>query len=419
MAGMLLKLPVKILSRAISLVLAAGALGACGESIVDKRTRETVAGHLPGSGRSGQNSNNPQTVPLETFLSSGQIPTRLKTGPELTLTFRSNVEWAVFQCRLSEHLDFSSCTTEHSFTFTSLVHGRGYRLEVRAAQPGGAVDTTPLIISFVVDNIGGLPVQDVATGGIDNPNAVNQDIIHPVNPSELPMPVSDGAGQSESRKLQIGSALALDVPSEFLVTSYATTKTYNNALHLMRIMGTDTGSSLFVEEPCNREFERVVAGPASYSYCDATPNRDQWANSYAARIPRNHVEIVKNVGAQVEEKFFIASYDEDVDAAESAIGISSLCSGAVTRGQSRGPIAEGFYIGQPIAGTIQWCQVKDRQGRWWWLGAADLNTSIAGLGVRARMIYTLAHQPSVSTGQRFATRFSQRSTAILSKLVSP
>ncbi len=385
---------------------------------MDKRTRETVTSQLPGSGRPGQSHDDPRSVPLETLLTSGAIPTRLKTGPELTLTFRSNVASAVFQCRLNDKDSFNSCTRESSYTFSGLVHGRGYQLEVRAAHPGGAVDTTPLVVVFVVDNVDGLPVQDVPTDSTDNPNAVSQDIIHPVNPSELPTPVSAGAAQSLSRKLQVGSALVLDVPREFLVTSYATTKTYNNVLHLMRIMGTDTGSSLFVNEPCNREFERVVAGPASFNYCDATPTRDQWATSYAARIPRNHVEIVKNVGSVGEEKFFISSFDDDVDTAESAIGITTLCANAVTRGQSRGPLAEGFYEDQIINGVIQWCQVQDRQGRWWWLGAADLSTTVAGAVVRARMIYTLAHQPAVFSGQRFASRFSERSTAILSKIVT-
>ena len=385
---------------------------------MDKRTRETATSQLPGSGQPGQNANGPKSVPLETFLSSGAIPTRLKTGPALTLTFRSNVTDASFQCRMKAQDSFKSCTSVNSYTFSSLVHGRGYQLEVRAAQPGGGIDSSPLIISFVVDNVDGLPVQDVPTEGTDNPNAVDQEIIYPVNPSELPMPVSDGAGQTASRKLQIGSALVLDVPNEFLVTSYATTKTYNNALHLMRVMGSSTGSSLFVDEPCNREFERVVAGPASYSYCDATPTRDQWSTSYAARIPRNHVEIVKNVGAAAEEKFFVSAYDDEVDSAESAIGITSLCTNAVTRGQARGPLAEGFYEGQIINGVITWCQVQDRQGRWWWLGTADINTTVAGVTMRARMIYTLAHQSAVYSGQRFASRFSERSTAILSKLVA-
>ncbi len=399
-------------------MIVASALSACGETIVDKRTRETATSQLPGGGQPGQTAVDPKGVPLETFLTSGAIPTRLQTSHELTLTFRSNIAGAVFQCRLNDQDSYNACSNENSYTFTGLTHGRGYQLEVRAAQPGGAVDTSPLLLAFVVDNVGGLPVQAVPADGSENPNATPQDIIHPVNPSELPTPVSGGAGQSLTRKLQVGSALVLDVPSEFLVTSYATTKTYNNALHLMRIMGTDTGSSLFVNEPCNREFERVVAGPVSYSYCDATPTRDQWSNSYAVRIPRNHVEIVKNVGMSAEEKFFISSYDDDVDTAESAIGITSLCANAVTRGQSRGPVAEGFYDGQTINGIIQWCQVQDRQGRWWWLGAADLSTTVAGAPVRARMIYTLAHQPAVFSGQRFATRFSERSTAILSKLVA-
>ncbi len=393
-------------------------LGACGGSIVDKRTRENTTDQLPGSGRSGSGGVDPKSVPLETFLASGAIPTRLQTGPELTLVFRSNVAGAVFQCRLSAQEDFKSCTGAASYTFSNLVHGRGYQLEARAAQLGGAIDTSPLIVSFIVDNVGGLPVQEVPAEEGENPSSVSQDIIFPVNPSELPMPVSEGAGASASRKLQVGSALVLDVPGEFLVTSYATTKTYNNALHLMRIMGTDTGSSLFVDEPCNREFERVVAGPASYSYCDATPTRAQWATSYAARIPRNHVEIVKNVGVAAEEKFFIAGYDDEQDPAESAIGITSLCANAISRGQSRAPLAAGFYEGQIINGIIQWCQVQDRQGRWWWLGSADIMTTVSGVELRARMIYTLAHMPAVYSGQRFAARFSERSTAILSRLVS-
>ncbi len=411
-----MKLPVKILNRALCLVLFTITLGACGVTNVDKRTRETATSQLPGSGRAGQNAHGPKSVPLETFLTSGRVPTRLKTGSELILTFRSNVADVGFQCRINEKESFQSCTSATSYTFRNLVHARGYQLEVRAAQ-GGNIDSTPLIISFVVDNVDGLPVQDESKDS-DKPNAVEQEILIPVNPSELPMPVSEGAGQTVSRKLQVGSALVLDVPREFLVTSYATTKTYNNALHLMRIMGADTGSSLFVNEPCNREFERVVPGPASYSYCDATPTRDEWSLSYAARIPRNHVEIVKNVGLAAEEKFFISAYDDDVDPAESAIGITSLCTNAVTRGQARGPLAEGFYDGQFMNGLITWCHVQDRQGRWWWLGTADINTTVAGINLRARLIYTLAHQPAVYSGQRFASRFSERSTAILSKLVA-
>jgi hypothetical protein len=413
---MSLKLPVKILARALCPVLVASALSGCGVAVVDKRTRETTTTQLPGSGRPGQNAEGPKGVPLETFLSSGAVPTRLKIGPELTLTFRSNIADAAFQCRLSDKASFETCAGINSYTFSNLVHARGYQLEVRATL-GGSFDNTPLIISFVVDNVDGLPIQEVRPGS-DQPNAVDQEIIFPVNPTELPMPVTQGAGATASRKLQVGSAVVLDVPTEFLVTSYATTKTYNNALHLMRIMGTDTGSSLFVNEPCNREFERVVAGPVDYSYCDATPTRDQWSTSYAARIPRNHVEIVKNVGAVAEEKFFISAFDDDIDSAESAIGITSLCTNAVARGQARGPLAEGFYEGQVLNGVITWCQVQDRQGRWWWLGTADINTTVSGANVRARIIYTLAHQAAVYSGQRFASRFSERSTAILSKLAA-
>lgn len=398
----------------VSLVLACGST-----SYVDKRTRaELPVGQNPGQKKSGDQSTGGQpdaVVPLDTFLESAAIPSRLKTGSELTIKFRANTDSVVFECKTTGQTDFSRCEGGSTFTFTGLVHGRGYQVQARSTF-NGKVDQSPLIVSFIVDNVDGLAPQE--RGGGDLPIAAGSDIIRPVSPSDLPMPVTAGAGHQETRKLQIGSMIVFDVPNDFLVTSYATTKTYNNAMHLMRIMGEDTGTSLFANEPCNREFERVVAGPSGLSYCDATPTRLQWLDSYAARVPHNHVEVVKNELNGPVEKFFIAAFDEEQSRTGSSIGIDSLCKGAVTRGQTRGPIAEGFFEGQTLVGDIHWCQVKDRQGRWWWLGSADIDISANGGApgtVNARIIYTLAHQPAVYSGPRFATRFSERSTRVLSK----
>lgn len=417
-----MNLPVKLLSKAAFPLLAmglAGLLMSCGNgTYVDKRTRgDSPLGQFPGQKKQTDKPGSEpvdDSVPLDTFLDSPAIPSRLKRGSELSfqIKFRSNLASALFECKTSKQSVFTPCPDGPVYTFSGLVHGRGYTLHARSVI-NGRVDQSPLIVSFILDNVDGLPLQEPETV----PD-MNQ-ILQPVSPSELPMPLTAGAGHFETRKLQIGSMIVLDVPDDFLVTSYATTKTYNNAMHLMRIMGTDTGTSLFADEPCNRVFERLVAGPSAFSYCDATPTRQQWQDSYAARIPFNHVEVVKNGATGPSEKFFVAAFDEEQTRAGSSIGIDSLCRGAVSRGQTRGPIAQGFFDGQTLTGIINWCQVKDRQGRWWWLGSADVDISTNGSQpgtVNARIIYTLAHQPAVYSGQRFATRFSERSTRLLSKL---
>jgi hypothetical protein len=418
-------LRVRLTASVVGLVLAASVLSACSDldpdavRVTDKRTPLVDAGAGNPGGKPGQSVNPGALVPVDTFLASGAIPTRLKSGPILAVRFRSNLDGVSFECEDNAKAGFRVCEDGDGYVFTDLVHGRGYQLQVRARTNDGRYDDSPLILSFVVDNVGGLPVSEEPV--TDNPASVDSPVLLPVSPSELPMPVppSGGAGQAQSRRLQIGSDMALTVPDEFLVTSYATTKTYNNTLHLMRVMGADTGTSLFAEEPCNREFERVVAGPMGYSYCDATPTREQWDSGYSARIPRNHLEIVQSRQGVADEKFFAAAFDDEPDPAEQVTSIQGLCRGAVTIGQTRGPLVGGFFSGQAIYGVIHWCQVRDRGGRWWWLGSADLDTTVvpdAAVRIRAKLIYTLAHQPGVYSGPRFATRFSERSVSLLSKM---
>lgn len=421
---MTLNLPGKKLA---ALALSVVALSSCAEldphyvAVTDKRTRMPQTGSAGPDG-SGKPASPVVQVPVDTFLASGAVPTRLKAGPSIELTFRSNIEGAAFECQSGSDSGFSSCPDGDRYRFEELVHGRGYQLKVRARSPEGRYDQSPLILSFIVDNLNGLPVTE--HNGGEYPSSAQPPVLLPVSPSELPMPIpsSGGIGHSPSRRLQIGSDLALTVPDEFLVTSYATTKTYNSTLHLMRVMGADTGTSLFPDEPCNRDFERIVAGPMGYSYCDATPTRAEWDHGYAARIPRNHLEIVRSHEGVADEKFFAAAFDAEGDPAEQATGIHGLCRGAVTSGQTRGPLAQGFFGGEIVQGIIHWCQVRDRNGRWWWLGSADLDTTNVSDGaggqvrIRAKLIYTLAHQSAVYSGQRFATRFSERSVSLLSKI---
>lgn len=419
-----LNLPVKTLLKALGLALSVVSVSACSGMdpdavrTLDKRTR-TWTGDGDGP---GQRQDINGQVPVDTFLASGAVPSRLMSQATLTVVFRSNLSKVHFECEAEEGAGFRVCPEGDRYTFTGLSHGRGYQLRVRARAADGSYDTTPLHLNFVVDNVSGLPVSEPTQPSDGVPDPTGNDVLQPVSPIELPMPIgSDGSGSATPRTLQIGSDVGLTVPKDFLVTSYATTKTYNATLHLMRIMGADTNTSLFADEPCNRSFERVVAGPMGYSYCDATPTRVEWDSGYAARIPRNHVEIVRSVGSVAQEKFFAASFDDDLDPAENKIGIQTMCQGAISSGQTRGALAQGFFEGQVIYGTIKWCQVRDRSGRWWWLGSADLDTTVpvsggASVLIRAKLIYTLAHQPAVYSGPRFATRFSERSVQLLSKI---
>lgn len=330
-----------------------------------------------------------EAVPIETFLVGGlRLPDRLKLR-DLTLTFRSNVGGATFQCRSGASQDFVACPGGDSFTFTAMANGSSQAVEVRARAALGQVDTSPLGVAFVVDlDAGALP-------GDGNALAVTA----PASATEL----------ASARSLPLGGTFAVAVPGavETVISSFSTDKTYNGRLETLRL-------ARLSKAPCTRSYELTTTTAAGEAYCMATPTRLQLAADYAEPLPRNHLEVVKfeRNSSVPAERLILAAFDADADPAEGHMGVDDSCRGAVASGQTTAVLVRDYY-GEPQAGTIRWCQVQDQAGLWWWVAAFSYES--AGGRARLKGIYAASAGVGIFSGQDFA----QRTGELVRELVVP
>jgi hypothetical protein len=342
-------------------------------------------------------------VPVETFLEGGgNIPQRLNAYA-LTVKFRSNHPEAGFECRSTLHRPFRACDSEFVFgkDQTSgneeglLVHGKSYSLFVRAKLTDGRFDATPLKISFLVDHLVGKEENE------------RDDI--PANPvlsaSDLPSPINpDQRERSENRLLLVGSFYGLSVPYGFRVTSYSTTKTYNQRLHILAMTGSHGGAA-YSNLACNLPFEKLTRGPLGVQYCESTPTTTELREFYANPMPKNHVEIVADETIPME-KLMVMSFDDEGDQTEGIMGIDALCQRGQGHGGSEVPLLQGFFDQEAKVEFFKWCQVKDKNGKVWWLGTFLSHLQQVASAPRIRAIYTASQDLGLLTGQQFALRAS-------------
>lgn len=336
-------------------------------------------------------------APVETYVENGlRIPVRLKAAG-LTLRFRSNFDDVTFECAEDQARVMTPCALGGAFDFGRLVHNRAYVLRVRAVKKDGRADQTPLTVAFVADLTGGSPVIE------RGPDA-------PVIPgSAAALPAAGGGG---ARLLQVGSFYGVQTPASYLVTSYATTKNFNSALVSIRMTGRPELSSATGARACDATYERPTIGPDAISYCEATPTRSQWETDFGVPMPMNHLEIVRTGGTDVQngtasEKLLVAAYDaSEDDVTDGRMGIGDTCRSAISRGETLVPLVYGFYDPMPTKVPFTWCQVQDRYGRSWWIGAFTdaLGASVDPDAPKMSVIYTADAQLGIFSGSQFAAR---------------
>lgn len=395
--------------------------------------------------RKGSDSNSPQnpnvingnpiqllpaeiSVPVETFLLSGKIPSRLK-AVGMTIFFTSNIEKATFECRTDVNAAFTACTGANSFTFLTLVNGQSYFLSIRAKAPNGSVDTTPVEINFVVD------VQN----GVDPSVPTTEEEI-PITVDVLPreMDVPEQNAEAPSRELLVGGFYAAVTPYNMHVASFSTTKTYNASVHMLRVIGNKGLGSAYEGTSCNLPWEFKVNpnDGSGYEYCEANPTRQQILTGYANPMPLNHVEIVRGTRAFAEEKIFVAAFDGEEDAIEHRIGIHTTCGNTSMRGEASIPVLNKFLGVAPEKKLFQWCQVRASNGTVWWVGymgaylsttqittinadAAATTTPTRKIDIanppRMKVVYSILADANVPTQRDFMARAAN----ILSNVIVP
>lgn len=346
--------------------------------------------------------------PVETYL-EGQmrLPTRLK-AEALTVNFRSNLDGAVFDCALGIVREFTPCPQGDTYDFGRLVHGRSYQLKVRARdERTDRADESPLVVAFVVD----LQAGSVA-------------MVAPSMAPTAPESADELPSQAENRLLQVGSFYGVNTAPGYMVTSYATTKTTDSSLRSMRVTGDADLAQIYDGRPCDLRYERESPGPDGLSYCESSPTENEW-QALSQTLPANHLEIVRDSIAQTagaDEKLFVAAFDHEGDPADGRLGIGDTCRNAVSRGETEVPLIYGFYAASPTVAPFSWCQVRDRRGRYWWIGAftAPIGTGaeVGGITVTATsphvsVIYTASSQLGIFSGSQFAVRAGDFIAAVL------
>lgn len=375
------------------------------DSVAPEAPESPTSGNPPaGQGPTGERPTGP-SAPIETYLQDGvRLPYRL-AAESLVVRFRSNFPDVTFECAATYTAPMRPCAAGAAYDFGPLVHNQGYVLRVRAVRADGRTDETPLQIAFVADRTTGSPV------------VVRSDDVAVVPASPATLPASGGGG---ARLLQVGSYYGVQTPPSYLVTSYATTKNFNSALVSMRLTGRPELSSPSGARPCDPTYERPAAGPDALDYCEATPTRSEWQDDTGIVMPLNHLEIVRaggtdTAGNSASEKLFVASYDaSEVDATDGRMGIGDTCRSAVSRGETLVPLVYGFYEAMPTKVPFAWCQVSDRYGRTWWIGAFTTDPGLdggpAGPGgasdgaPKLSVIYTADAQLGIFSGSQFAAR---------------
>jgi len=379
----------------------------------------------PGHPTSGSSTPSPEdielgkaierTLPIETFLLGlTELPPRLKAN-SLTLSFRSNASQAAFECRVAVNAPWAPCPMGNKFRFAALRHGQTIALWVRAKGADGRADLSPLQIGSLVDLQDGVTVANAMEEAAEERPLVRADQL----PVEMDQEPSNGSLDVAERKVQVGSFYGVVVPWEMFVATYSTSKTYNSSLQILRVLGRNAGAA-YDGERCDREFERVVAGPAptrqspqSLQYCEATPGRQQLDQSYARPMPYNHVELV--VARDFGEKILVAAFDSDPDPYEVRLGIDHICRNAGAAGSQAVPVLNEFFGVEPAREMLSWCQVRSVNGSFWWVGIMTASLSSKPDAPRVRVIYSVNADRGILSGQQFASR----AAAVLTKVIVP
>ncbi len=370
-----------------------------------------------GTGKTATPATPPQTgqppetgpaAPLETLLQDGLIlPMRLK-AETLTITFHANVEGATFDCAAGATAAYLPCDGS-SYAFGKLNHGQSYMLRVRAQAVDGRVDQTPLVVSFTADLLTG-EAPSVA------PVARGVDAVIPGTAGDLPQAVKSGQpSTTKGRALQVGSYFAVLAPADQQVTSYATNKNYALTERYFRLMPSKL--------PCTGTFEQEVAGPAGSgtSYCEATPSDGAWLGSYATGsrpVAKNHVELVRASPDGLEEKLEVAAFDQDPDPAEAKLGLETLCRGANYQGETQVALLGTFY-GEMTRQLFHWCQARDENGEFWWIGSFAAIVSRNPNPARLTVIYAVNVRQGIFSGQQFATFAERRIPRLIIPIALP
>ncbi len=305
-------------------------------------------------------------VPVETILFGNKIPERLKADA-MTLSYRSNIEGATFECRTAKADGFSACPEGDKFTFKELIHGQSYYFSVRAKAPNGALDGSPIEIAFLIDKQNGEPMTSVDSSG----TAPEQPLTPQALPrEETPPPTGTSEPQATgiSREIQVGGFYAMIVPYDMHVASFSTTKTLNGDLHLLRIVGNRGRGTAYEGVSCDRPWETPLASIDDYDYCEGTPTKQQVITGYSNPMPFNHVELVRGNEAYSSEKILAAAFDGEQDPSEQKLGITTTCGNTRMRGEASIPVLNKYLGISPDRKLFQWCQVRSTNGTSWWIG---------------------------------------------------
>lgn len=339
-----------------------------------------------------------QAAPVETYLTPGtMIPSRVK-ATHFTVHFRSNAPLAVFECSLNLQ-EFTPCVDD-SFTFRTIVQGQAYSLKVRALTADGLGDLTPLEVNFVGDLLTGDPPEVPVKGKL---------IEHA---SDIPLALAPGEAE-EGRTLQVGSLFGVVLPAEASVLAYATDRTYNTVLRTFRLVDGPT-SWLYESQPCNPAAGETFATiTPAVRYCEATPSTEAWGKRKPAPLPRNHLEWAIGGGpkGRVSERLIVAASRKEEQLLNSPLK-GTTCARAMTSGHSAIAAVPGFFLGTTRTVSFAWCQIRDEQGVFWWVGSFDF----PGQGEAAETLqvtYAVNTQVGIFSGGQFAARAQDKLTGWL------
>ncbi len=375
------------------------------DSVTD--TGETGKTNKPAA-PTGETPTASAAAPVETLLQNGLVlPARLKADT-LTISFHANVEGATFDCASGATAAYLPCDGS-SYSFGRLNHGQSYMLRVRARSADGFLDQTPLIVSFMADLLtGDAPTVAPVVGDVD--------AVIPGTAGDLPQAVKTGESTStKGRALQVGSYFAVVAPADHQVTSYATNKNYALTERYFRLMPSKL--------PCTGTFEQEVAGPegSGTTYCEATPSEGEWQATFATGVrpvAKNHVELVRASPEGLEEKLEVAAFDQDSDPAEARLGLASLCRNANYQGETQVALLSTFY-GEMTRQLFHWCQARDENGAYWWIGSFAAIVSRSPNPARLTVIYAVNVRQGIFSGQQFATYAERRLPRLIIPIALP
>jgi len=346
-------------------------------------------------------------ISVETFLVMPKyLPSKINAD-ELRFEFQSNVAGSEFFCSLNQ-AKFAKCNAGNAAILNELVHGKGYRLAVKARTQAGKNDLTPLSLDFLIDKQFGQIIDTSPEAGEEA-----LPLIPPFTMEELGNPNDQNI--LENRSIQVGGYTGVVVPEELTITSYSTTKTYSGVLRMIRLME-EHGGAAYQGVPCEQDWETLITLESGTRYCDATPSKNQVQAVIPSHMPWNHIEMVSGKGKDSDEKIMVAAFDDEIDPTETLLGINFICQGSLNRGKSNVPILNRAYKVAPEVEMLTWCNMRDNQGASWWLGTFDapLSTTVAG-SPRIRVIYSIKVERGIISGAQFANHVG----GIITKIVVP